>query len=158
MLHATHIETETNEQNIQYYLDNYPEVEIVSCAKCKKQLCLWYLDPTQVQAHFGSHHRGMQRVTLSGRLLSSRKRLDGHMGYECACGNDSRLAELEDGIVPVQKFNKDGKLLNPDVSLEVYPHHEAAVKLLMARDGDKASVRKYKSKTTIDGFVHERLP
>lgn len=37
-------------------------------------------------------------VLVSG-LLGSRPRLDGQLGIQCACMNDSRLAEAEDGII-----------------------------------------------------------
>jgi len=32
-------------------------------------------------------------------ILSVRRRLDGHLGFECVCGNDSRIAEVEKNIV-----------------------------------------------------------
>jgi hypothetical protein len=100
----------------------------------------------------------MQRVTLSGALRATRKRLDGHMGYECSCGNDSRLGSAEQGIVPVLKYDANGQVMNPDTSLEVYPHHEAAVKLIMARDGDQTKIKDLKGgEQVIDGFIHRRL-
>lgn len=32
-------------------------------------------------------------------LLSARKRFDGNWGFECICGNDSRLAPSEKGLI-----------------------------------------------------------
>ncbi len=158
MLQATHIEKETEDQAVKFYVDRYPEVQLVTCGKCKKDLCLWYLDPQMAPRFLANHHRGMQRVTLSGALRSTRKRLDGRMGYKCVCGNDSILAEVEEGIVPQLKINQLGQVMNPEQSLDVYPHHEAAVKLVMAKFGDKAKVKELKSgETVIDGFVHRRL-
>ena len=36
---------------------------------------------------------------LVSGLLGSRPRLDGQLGIQCACMNDSRLAESEEGII-----------------------------------------------------------
>jgi hypothetical protein len=155
MLHATHIAKETDEQNVKFYTDNFPKVQLVVCDKCKNELCLWYLDPQAPDTN--SHHDGMRRVTLSGWLMSSRKRFDGRMGYECYCDNNSILATVEEGIVPQLKGDQLG---SPEAlqSLDVYPHHEAAVRLVMARDGDKAKVKKLKGGDySVDGFTHRRL-
>lgn len=157
MLQATHIEKETEEQNVKFYTDNYPEVELVTCSKCKTKLCLWFLDPAMAQRFEQNHHRGMQRVVLSAKLRSTRKRLDGHMGYECRCGNNSILAKVEEGIVPQLHFDAAGRLLNPNQSLDIGPHHQAAVQLVMARDGDLAKIKELKHEVVVDGFVHRRL-
>lgn len=37
--------------------------------------------------------------TVKSGCLSSRQRLDGHMGYLCECGNDSRLSDAEKGVI-----------------------------------------------------------
>ena len=158
MLQTTEMHEQTDQQTIDFYVQNYPEVEVVACDSCKQDMCLWYLDPKMAGRFSQMHHRGMQRVTLSGALLATRKRLDGHMGYQCICGNDSRLGSAEVGIVPVLKRDASGQVVNPDESLEVYPHHEAAVKLIMARDGDRTKIEDLKGgEQVIDGFIHRRL-
>ena len=35
-------------------------------------------------------------------LLATRERLDGHLGFQCRCGNDSRLCEAEKGISGIE--------------------------------------------------------
>ena len=40
-----------------------------------------------------------KKGNLVSGLLGSRPRLDGQLGIQCACMNDSRLAEAEDGII-----------------------------------------------------------
>lgn len=35
----------------------------------------------------------------SMKLRASRKRLDGHFGFQCVCGGDSRIAEHETGVI-----------------------------------------------------------
>lgn len=149
---------QTNEQTIDFYLDNYPEVELIVCEQCNAELFLYFLDP-QMAPSFGQNHtRGMQRVVLSGKAHSSRKRLDGHMGYKCRCGNDSILAETEIGIVPQLKFDVSGQLLNPTQNLDIGPHHIAAVKLVMARDGDLAKTKDLPTgEQVVDGFITRKL-
>jgi hypothetical protein len=44
---------------------------------------------------------------LVSGLLGSRPRLDGQLGIQCACMNDSRLAESEDGIITDRAPTKD---------------------------------------------------
>lgn len=149
---------QTNEQTIDFYVKNYPEVELIICDNCGEKLFLYFLDPQMAPAYGQNHHRGMQRVVLSGKAHSSRKRLDGHMGYKCRCGNDSILAAVEDGIVPQLKFDKKGKLLNPHENMDLGPHHAAAVKLVMARDGDLAKTKKLPSgEQVVDGFITRRI-
>lgn len=158
MLYATEMLEQTNEQTIDFYVKNYPEVEVVSCDECKADLFLYFLDPQMASSFKQNHHRGMQRVVLSGKAHSSRKRLDAHMGYKCRCGNDSILAEVESGIVPQLKFDKAGQLMNPDQNMDIGPHHAAAVKLVMARDGDLAKTKKLPdSSQSVDGFTTRSL-
>ena len=145
------------EQVIQWYVDNYDQVEKVTCGKCKTPMCLWVLDPAKVGQMHQVHHQGHSRITLSGKLMATRKRLDGHMGYWCLCGNDSRLADVERGIIPQQDYDADGNLLNPEQDMDIHPHHEAAVRILLAQKGYDTKVTQSSGKITVDGFIHERL-
>jgi hypothetical protein len=59
--------------------------------KCKGRLIAMILDTGAVSAI--SNDKG------EAFLRASRHRLDGHMGFECWCGNDSRLAKQEKGHI-----------------------------------------------------------
>lgn len=148
--------TSTAQEVIDFYLKDkqYTEVHIVRCNKCNEPLCLEVLNPNEVGAHFGAHHRGMRRIVLghNGPLLSSRKRLDGLMGYRCMCGNNTIIAEIEKGLVPQAKA--------PIAHIPtIEPHHEAMIKLEMAKGHHKPDIEK-----SLDGkfirhetFTAERL-
>lgn len=68
-------------------------------------------------------------------LRSSRKRFDGFMGFECWCGNDSRLAEQERGIIGKAAPSKS--------------HLEKVWENIQAKP---PQYKKTKGATTIDGF------
>lgn len=126
--------TSTAQEVIDFYLNDpqYVEVHIVRCDACKSDLALEVLNPQETGRYFGQHHRGMRRVVLgtSGPLLSSRKRLDGLMGYKCMCGNNTIIADIEKGIVPQVK----APILHIPT---IEPHHEAMIKLQMSKNGHK---------------------
>lgn len=61
------------------------------------------LSKTCKGAVIGQYYADGQLVEVNNSArsgcLSSRQRLDGHMGYLCRCGNDSRLSEAEQGVI-----------------------------------------------------------
>lgn len=129
--------TSTAQEVIDFYKNDkqYTKVHIVRCNMCGADLCLEVLNPAQTGMYFGQHHEGMRRVVLgtSGPLLSSRKRLDGLMGYRCACGNNTIIAEIEKGIVPQVKA--------PVMHIPtIEPHHEAMIKLQMSKGHHKPDI------------------
>lgn len=148
--------TSTAKEVIDFYKTDkqYSEVHIVRCDKCGADLCLEVLNPNEVGRHFGSHHRGMRRIVLgsSGPLLSSRKRLDGLMGYRCICGNNTIIADIEKGIVP--------QLKGPVTHIPtIEPHHEAMIKLHMAKNHHQPDIEKSDDGKTIrhETFTVEKL-
>lgn len=131
--------TSTAQEVINFYLNDpqYSEVHIVRCDKCNADLCLEVLNPAEVGAHFAGHHRGMRRIVLGtdGPLLSSRKRLDGLMGYRCMCGNNTIIAEIEKGLIPQAKA--------PIAHIPtIEPHHEQLIKLQMAKNHHVPDIEK----------------
>lgn len=148
--------TATAQDVIDFYLNDksYSQVHIVRCDQCGSDLCLEVLNPNEVGKHLGAHHQGMRRIVLgtNGPLLSSRKRLDGLMGYRCMCGNNTIIAEIEKGVVPQVKA--------PVAHMPtIEPHHEALVKLQMAKNHHQPDIEK-----SLDGkfvrhetFTAERL-
>ncbi len=138
---------------IDYYLKNYPQVQIVRCNKCKKDLCLEILDPSAIPKYSLSHHQSMRRIELAGSpLLSSRKRLDGVMGYRCRCGNNTINSKVELGLLP-HVDNPNGPAMIPSIE----PHHEAMVKLEIAKQKYKPDVEVTGDKTRIETFTVEKL-
>lgn len=122
--------TSTAKEVLDHYLNDpqYIEVHIVRCNKCKSDLCLEVLNPKEAGHYLSQHHRGMRRIVLgtSGPLLSSRKRLDGLMGYRCLCGNNSIIADIEKGIIP--------QIKTPILHIpSIEPHHETLVRAQMAK-------------------------
>jgi hypothetical protein len=105
-----------------------------------------------------THHQGRRRITLGdeeypgGRLLSHRRRLDGVMGYRCICGNNTIASAPELGNVPTVT-NPAGISAIPVIE----PHHEAAVRLAIARSGYKPDVEVVGNKTRIESFTVERI-
>ena len=98
-------QTNDIEEMLHFYKATFQSVEVVRCDKCKEYIAVEL---------FGGEGMGMQPnelgkfvVPVGDKLLSHRVRLDEaptgeHMvGYQCACGNDTRIAEIERGKVPV---------------------------------------------------------
>ena len=55
------------------------------------------------------------------------------MGYRCICGNNTIIADIEKGVVPQVKA--------PILHIpSIEPHHEALVKLQMAKDHYKPDI------------------
>lgn len=133
---------------VDFYTKTYKVVQIVRCDKCGADLALEILDEDQYQMNLSSHPDGLRRITLGDSLLSSRLRLDGVMGYQCKCGNNTLMASIESGIVPVATGG---------IVPSIEPHHEAAVRLAIATNGYKPDVAKDKTKTKIESFTIERL-
>lgn len=72
--------------------------KIIKRVKCLSDKC-----DGRVIAHI--YDDGRITATIdSGRmyLAASRKRLDGYIGFQCLCGNDSRLAEHEMGVEGIE--------------------------------------------------------
>lgn len=139
---------------LKFYLDTYPEVYTLICDGCKTKLAIEYLD-------FGkpnpNHHQSRQVIPISDKLKSYRPRLDGAMGYKCQCGNDTRLADVERGIVPVVKIMSDGTHQNPPEGLELHPHHTALVQQRMAQLNAVPDIRLKGKDTITETFRVRRL-
>lgn len=109
---------------LNYYTKQFHEVYVLICDGCKTKLAIEYLDLAKPNP---SHHQGRHIVPISNRLGSFRMRLDGAMGYKCACGNNTILSGMEEGIVPVAKRMNDGSVIIPEGGMELQPHHYGMV-------------------------------
>lgn len=136
---------------VKYYKDNFDFVQLVSCENCKADLCLWVLDRDQVQPNMVNHHLGLRRIAVGNNLMSSRKRLDGAMGYECICGADTRLSPIEKGILEETPWY-GGTVPAID------PHVEAKIKQKIIATNFQPEVKDLgHGDTSIEGFQHKIL-
>lgn len=61
----------------------------VTCNQCNTKIAIVNVSPAGKIIGY-EEERG---------IMAARMRLDGELGFQCMCGNDSRLAEAERGIV-----------------------------------------------------------
>lgn len=100
-------ETTTNDaqQMLEFYKQHFGVVEIVSCSKCKSMLAFECQGGDTMGLPV--NEVGKVIIPIGGSMLSSRVRLDEAptgepmIGYQCECGNDTRVAVVERGLVPV---------------------------------------------------------
>lgn len=92
------------EPMLEFYKKHYSSVEVLQCSKCNEYLAVEVaggdgmgMTPNEI---------GKFVIPVGNKLLSYRVRLDENqegermIGYQCACGNDTRLSKAEIGIVP----------------------------------------------------------
>lgn len=130
---------------LQYYVNNFSEVYILICDSCKEKLAIEYLDLSKPNP---VHHQARQVIPISNKLKSYRPRLDRAMGYRCACGNDTRVSDVEYGIVPIAKLHADGTMDIPPGGCDILPHHEGMVREKMSQLNYHPDIR-LKGKDTI---------
>ena len=90
---------------VKYYQENFDFVQLVTCTTCGSDLCLWVLDREQVQPNLVNHHLGLRRIVIGNALLSTRKRLDGAMGYHCA--GQITNPKYAENVKEVTAFNEE---------------------------------------------------
>lgn len=143
---------------LEFYRNYSSEVHLVTCKNCEKALCLWISDPKQQRDNMRLHPSGLRRITIGSSLLSSRRRLDGEIGYQCKCGQDNIISEAEQGIVPQHHYDEAGTLLNPNTGLDMEPHHYAAYDARVSSSEWKPSKLQVNANTfELDGFRTERI-
>lgn len=91
-----------------FYSKQSGEVWFVRCLNCKRVIAV------EVPAAAGNvPQRSRQIYGYQDLFVTTRTRLDKTpsgkpmVGYQCACGNDTRLGKYEHGEVPVQTIVKD---------------------------------------------------
>jgi len=126
------------DQMIHFYRNHYDVVDVVRCEKCGEFLAFELMggDPMGLQPN----EIGKIVIPIGNHMLSHRVRLDEAptgermVGYQCDCGNDSRIASVEKGSVPA---GSDLVYLSP------FEKHQIAEKI-------KAD-KKYKPKFRVEG-------
>ncbi len=92
------------EQMLQFYKTHFAIVDVVSCDNCG---LLAFECSGGDGMGLAPNELGKFVIPIGDKLLSHRVRLDETptgermVGYQCVCGNDSRIAEVEKGLVPV---------------------------------------------------------
>lgn len=129
MIHTQQLEREQLGEMLDWYKTHFDEVHTVHCQKCKALLC--------IECH-GGHTIGGQRdergllvIPVGDRMLSHRVRLDQHdsgrmIGYECICGNDTRLSAVEAKHPPANGWHH-----------ELYPHEPHLIREKILQSGHK---------------------
>ena len=93
------------EEMLQFYKQQFAVVEVVSCSNCKDFLAFECYGGESMG--LAPNELGKYIIPIGDKLMSHRVRLDEAptgermVGYQCECGNDTRIAAVERGIVPV---------------------------------------------------------
>lgn len=148
-----------------YYGQEYQEVYFVRCLKSNHVIAV---ECAPAVTNRPTVERALGRRNVFGyqeQFLTTRYRLDKNengqrmVGYECACGNDTRLSDAERGIIPESKVTRSqaAKGATPrQISLSPFERAQlqTAVTLNQASSKKKAD---YEVGVTKDGHHFERF-
>jgi hypothetical protein len=131
-------------QMISFYKKHFRVVNALTCLKCKNTLALELSEPhTNDLMGLSPNSLGIIVLPVDEKLLSHRVRLDGMIGYQCICGNDTRSFDIEEELSPLGDF---------------HPHEVHAIKARMQDVGWKAPVKTINdSKEQRGSFTAERV-
>lgn len=99
------------QKTLDFYIKSYPEVYVVDCLKCKDTVAIEVRGPVE---GIEMNSMGLTTVPIDEKLLSSRPRFDGEMGYQCICENNSIIHQAEEEAAP--QWAKDSGIF------DVRPH------------------------------------
>lgn len=139
------------EQMLHFYKQNFAVVEVVSCSKCKSFLAFECTGGESMG--MAQNELGKYIIPIGEKLLSHRVRLDEAptgermIGYQCECGNDTRIADVERGTVPVGAMQ---------TALSPFEKHQIAEKIRNTR-GHKANFKKIGQVKHFETFQVERV-
>lgn len=131
------------QQMLEFYKQHFAVVELVSCSNCSAMLAFECQGGDTMGLPV--NELGKIIIPIGDALQSSRVRLDEAptgermMGYQCECGNDTRIADVERGEVPVG---------NMQVSLSPFEKHQIREKI----KADKSYKPKFKKVGNIKHF------
>lgn len=139
------------EQMLHFYKQHFAVVEVVSCSACKSFLAFECMGGESMG--MAQNELGKYIIPIGDKLLSHRVRLDEAptgermVGYQCECGNDTRIADVERGIVPVGQMQ---------TALSPFEKHQIAEKI-RAKRGHKANFKKVGNIKHFESFQVERV-
>lgn len=103
------LSSQTNESDVEqmlaFYKQQFAVVDLVSCSACKSFLAFECAGGESMG--IAPNELGKFIIPIGDKLMSHRVRLDEAptgermVGYQCECGNDTRIASVERGLVPV---------------------------------------------------------
>lgn len=139
MILRPQLEPTDNQSVLDYYKEHYGEVHILTCNKCKEDLGI------EIKGEVSGivmNKNGFSVLPFGDRLLSSRVRSDGSMGYQCICGNDTRGTEVEEALSPTGTF---------------LPHEVHAIEQKQVEIGWKPKIKVKGNKEIHETFTRERI-
>ena len=137
---ATHHNPKTM---VAFYKKHFADVHIVSCNKCRNSLAIELSHPySNDLLGLLPNALGIIVLAVDEKLLSHRVRLDGMIGYQCICGNDTRASEIEEALSPNGDF---------------HPHEVAAIHEEFANRNWQAPIKHINGKEHRGSFVVERV-
>ena len=139
MILRPQLEVTDHQSVLDYYMQHYDEVHIVSCNKCKEDLGIEIRGEV---SGYKMNTNGFTVLPFGDMMLASRVRTDGSMGYQCRCGNDTRGTEIEEALSPNGTF---------------LPHEVQAIKDQQVRVGWKPKVKTKGNKQIHETFTRERI-
>lgn len=149
------LSSQTNESDVEqmlaFYKQNFAVVEIVSCSACKNFLAFECSGGESMG--MAQNELGKYIIPIGDKLMSHRVRLDEAptgermVGYQCECGNDTRIAEVERGLVPVGGMQ---------TALSPFEKHQISTKIREKR-GYKPDFKKVGKIKHFESFQVERV-
>lgn len=139
---------------IEFYKGQFESVEVVTCRKCKEDLALELMGGNPQGMHM--NEIGIIVLPISPKLQASRVRLDEApngermRGYQCACGNDTRISSIEEEYLP-QAFSS-----NSPSALDPYTKHKL-IETIRLRSDYKAKFSKNGNAKYFESFKVERV-
>jgi len=139
MILRPQLEPTDHQSVLDYYMQHYSEVHIVTCNKCKADLGIEIRGEI---SGYKTNDLGFTVLPFGNHLLASRVRTDGSMGYQCKCGNDTRGTQIEEALSPTGTF---------------LPHEVAAIKQRQIEVGWNPKVKVSGKKEIHETFTRERV-
>lgn len=150
-----------------WYGERYQEVYLLRCLNCLRVIGV------ECAPANGSElvtDRGRALFTYQDLCLSVRQRLDTNaqgmkmMGYECVCGNQTKLATVETGLVATQTvlLNKSGDVVSKSKPIPASSPYEmaqiaATVRLAQASSQTSADYELNETVERFESFQLERV-
>lgn len=142
MILRPQLEPTDHQSVLDYYKQNYGEVHILSCNKCKSDLGIEIRGEVFGSNAYKVNTNGYTVLPFGNTLLASRVRTDGTMGYQCSCGNDTRGTAIEEELSPTGSF---------------LPHEVAAIVEKQFEIGWKPKLKVKGNKEIHETFTRERV-
>lgn len=143
MILSSEIAQNDAQHMLDFYKQHFAVVDLVSCSQCKSYLAFECTGGDGMG--IAPNELGKFIIPIGDKLQSHRVRLDEAptgermVGYQCECGNDTRIAEIERGLVPVGGMQ---------TALSPFEKHQIREKILL----DKKHKPKFKKIGNIKHF------